>query len=198
MTPRAFIYSVLASVVATLLILSSQPALGWIWDILSHVFGSLLDSTYSNASFGKRDWVVAGLVSGVMFSLSLTLIFVPVVIMLTRKLLLGSSGTSDAKTRREILITKIRKSKTVAVIYGVIFGFIGLHFALSVYVDIQLNASFDRQLAALNPHIDDQQEEEFRAKWALMDTRNDYIAILAALESAARDLDVRLPEPLIR
>jgi hypothetical protein len=68
---------------------------------------------------------------------------------------------------------------------------VGVNFA-----DLQLNASFNQRLAALAPKVTDQQVKELRAKWALMEKRSDYLAIVSAMNSLATHAGTKLPKPL--
>ena len=59
------------------------------------------------------------------------------------------------------------------------------HFAFTVFIDLQLNASFCQRMGALAPYIDDQQQKMLRSQWALMETLDDYRTLTTQMDTLA-------------
>ena len=72
-----------------------------------------------------------------------------------------------------------------------------LFFVLPAFWDLQLNAGFERRITVLAPHIDEQSEEELRALWSTMKSRDDHAQLNEQLEMHASQAEIVLPETLI-
>ena len=72
-----------------------------------------------------------------------------------------------------------------------------LFIATPLFVELQLNTSFEQRLTVLAPHLPDQQMKEIRASWATMKTRHDYESINEGLEQLADENGVELPRLLL-
>ena len=76
--------------------------------------------------------------------------------------------------------------------------FILLRMSFFIYLDIQLNSSFDQRMMAIRPYIEDRDSHRLRSEWALMQKRQDYERINAKLDEYARKADIVLPTLLYR
>lgn len=61
----------------------------------------------------------------------------------------------------------------------------------------RMKLSFDQRFTVLAPVIDEQSEEELRARFAGLQDRSDYQSLSDDMDRLARASDVRLPEPLL-
>ena len=152
------------------------------------------DKAFANASLGTRPWVSAlifilgaaaalGLLTGVCTS-----IFFSKGI----RLLVKAEGKNKGNK-----YTK-RIAKVTSVVSGAYLLFILLRMSSFIYVDIQLNSSFDQRMMAIRPYIEDRDSHRLRSEWALMQKRQDYERINAKLDEYARKADIVLPTLLYR
>jgi hypothetical protein len=75
---------------------------------------------------------------------------------------------------------------------------IWLLVVIPVFVDLQLNTSFQQRTTVLSPIISDVKFKELRAEWALMKNRNDYLKINKEMDDIAKNNGISLPEPLLK
>jgi hypothetical protein len=189
--------SVIASVIASLLvIIFVQPLLNFVWGVIlwlgMHVFIGMLNQLYANAALGHRDWVVAFFA---MIALTLALMAPPtafIVRLIRRRSIQNKRGEHPPAE-------KTSPWKRVVDIGMTVVGTVAISFmAASIYFDLQLNTSFDQRIAVLAPKVSDQTIKELRAQWALMESREDYLALEARLGQLAHDAGITLPKPLLK
>lgn len=187
---RVFLWNVIASVVASVLVIAFvQPFLSLFWDALtgtgSNLLNGLVDRMYENASLGNRNWVAAVAATVALF-LPINLIIVHIYIRMRRR----------RSAQRISRPSKIPYWLTAA--FALIFMLVSATIpAAYVFTDLQLNASFDQRLTVLAPHITDMQTKQLRARWAQMKSRADYRSIRVQMEGYATVANIRLPEPLL-
>jgi hypothetical protein len=58
---------------------------------------------------------------------------------------------------------------------------------------MEITASFTQRITILAPAIDDDEYRTLKARWADMQTKADYDAIVAAMDKRAKELSVTLP-----
>src|SRR5271157_6762 len=183
---RKSIYaSIIASIIVIILI---QPilsvtgrAITWAGD---HLYSGISASTYIEAAIGHREkfsfiglificsllsGIIVGIVSGFFFR--------------------GRLGTLTKKGSHPIF-------KAVILIISVSSFFMTIFVLATNFADFQMNASFNQRLAVLTLAISDQKVKEFRAQWASMQMRNDYLAINNEMEKLATQKGIRLPKLL--
>ena len=187
---RMFLWNVVASVVASVLVIAFvQPFLSLFWDALtgtgSSLLNGLVDRMYQNASLGNRNWVAAVAATIALF-LPINLIIVRIYFKMRLR-------------RRTQRIPKPSKvpywlNAAIALVLMLISATIP---AAYVFTDLQLNASFDQRLTVLAPHITDMQAKQLRARWAQMKSRADHRSIRTEMEGYASVANIRLPEPLL-
>ena len=66
------------------------------------------------------------------------------------------------------------------------------------FVDLQINTSFEQRLTVLRPSIPEPEALALRAEWASMSSCVDYLRLTKKMDDRARELGVRLPEPLLQ
>jgi hypothetical protein len=71
--------------------------------------------------------------------------------------------------------------------------FVAIYMLTSSYVVLQLNTSFNQELAVLGAKASDQQIKELRSEWAQMRTRKDYEVLSSRIEALAAEQGVKLP-----
>jgi hypothetical protein len=63
-----------------------------------------------------------------------------------------------------------------------------------IYLDLQLNASFDQRLTILAPVVPEATIRTLKADWAKMGSRADYLRITSSLDRLAAEKGIVLPE----
>ena len=58
---------------------------------------------------------------------------------------------------------------------------------------MKITASFTQRLTILAPAIDDAEYKTLKARWASIQTKADYDAIVTAMDKRAKELNVTLP-----
>ena len=162
------------------MLLVLQPILRGIWSLLVWLgpgaFQFLVDGAYTNAALGNRDWVPAMLaiccLAG-LIGLILGMTFGVVLPNSLRKRWRQHRAEMPPDKRRRFLFW----SRTGTVIVAVVAIFTFLYMAGSIWIDLQLNAGFNQRLAVLSASVPDQTVKNFRASWARMTSRNDYVRI---------------------
>ncbi|MEI8665567.1 hypothetical protein P4S81_12920 [Pseudoalteromonas sp. B28] len=211
---KTFVASILASIVASIIVIALiQPLLTIFWHYISgtgsEYFNSFVDGFYQNAALGRRNWVIS--------ILAIILIYIPFVVTITivvAKLVarnyLDRISEDKSKLVARNYLDKISedKSKTVVkrtikklIVFLFILVLAGLFISTLIssyiYTDMQLNTSFDQRLTVLKPHITVLQEEELKASWALMTSKNDYLVLNETMENYAKTYNIVLPRELL-
>lgn len=196
MDRRVFIYSVVSSIVATILFVwFLEPALRAAWGLLSDgsswLSTSIENRAFASAARGQRDWV----------SVLLLMMFVNLGGGLIVGLEVATLVLRRVRDRKESSfgfqpIAKVARKLRLWTLPVFLFGMFMLIF--TPFVDLQLTTSFNQRLAALGPYISDETEEELRSKWALMNTRADFETINELLQREADAAKIELPELLYR
>jgi hypothetical protein len=70
--------------------------------------------------------------------------------------------------------------------------------AAGMFVDLQLNTSFNQRLTVLAAVVPDETVKSLRADWAQMTSRKDYLALNTRIEQLASEKAVSLPKALPR
>jgi len=192
---KTFRTSVLASVVAAILvIIFIEPILGWIWRLTfsgtTFTFGWFTDRIYQNAALGVRNWVLQGFLSIGFFFFAISSVLRPIV-----RLYFPQEDSKDATA--DDYTEKKRRPQPVLRIGLRTIGFIGaIYLSVSIFADLQLNTSFNQRMTVLAPHLSQEEEEELRAQWALMRSREDYTEVQDLIENKAAKLEIALPASL--
>jgi hypothetical protein len=213
---KGIVSSLIASIVFIIVL---EPLLKFLWSFLNKtsytVYFNYLNSLYSNAALGHRNYVdfmiltaiIAGII-GLLFITSNRLLF------LIKRLkdddeLFNEKNPEKRndiiEKRRNKLKPKIEfmKRKFILVKYFMFSIFVIAIFSFStslfkIYTDIQLNTSFNQRLNALAPFLEDIESKKLVSKWAMMKTKNDYIEINNLMEIVAKKNNIRLPDELIK
>lgn len=223
---QVFRKSIIASIIASLIfVIFLNPILSLIWDgvllLGGNLYNGLIDRTYSNAALGQRNWyslillVSLGTLGHGVFTSTLIKY---VRLKKRHKLLKELEQLENQENLQpqqlavvEDQVNKIEESDEkfsnfvrskvfsgfTIVFYLFFSGFI-LYLITTAYVDLQINTSFKQRSTVLAPLITDQEEEELLAKWASMETRNDYLSITELMDSTAHQHNIILPEPLMK
>ena len=200
--PTGMRHAVIAGVLASaFVIVFVEPLLIWIWNIISEstlaIWDDFIDKAYENASLGVRSTssvfiliLLAGVLSGLVVA---TLLRPLIKSLLVRSL--SSSESLEATRTKAMRILYV--ARTVEFLAGALIVYHLFRLVLLAFVDFQLNSSFDRRLTVLASVINEQQEEDLRAQWALMTSRADYHKIRARMEILARENAIVLPKDLV-
>jgi hypothetical protein len=179
------------SIVVTILtIIFIDPIIKLVWSGMiwfgTNMYQGFLNSMYKGASLGHRNHVDAML------------------FMLLCSGVIGVFAGRIANTinKPPVLFEKIDKSPRLKKALVITFYSIGiivfLILATNVFVDLQLNASFQQRLTVLAPKISEQEHKEILASWANMKTREDYELIVSHMDSVAEQNDIKLPDLLLK
>ena len=77
----------------------------------------------------------------------------------------------------------------------VVFALLSLMLVEQLTANEALNSWFRQTVTTLSPHLTGQEEEELRAQWASMASREDFVGLRARMETIAASKAVRLPRP---
>jgi hypothetical protein len=183
--------SVIASVIAAVLMIFIQPLLNTLWaGILWVGTNFLVDQIYSNAALGHRQWVVVLSFVAAIFSVAISF--------LRRSIYLIFSEPKTSQKPMLLTTSKIFRKKIFLVGNLLILSLLAIYLSMTVFIDLQLNTSFDQRLTVLAAKVPDQKIKELRAQWAQMKTRTDYLILNESLEKLAYDAGISLPEPLLK
>ncbi|OGR03838.1 MAG: hypothetical protein A2520_01465 [Deltaproteobacteria bacterium RIFOXYD12_FULL_53_23] len=178
---KSIIISIIAS---SLMIIFIQPILSFMWEFLilisNYTYKGLLDSVYKNASLGDRNWVIA------WFAIVIFLIPTASTIGLSlRKIFRNNAKKNDKKEHNN------QKGSKYLMVGLLILS--TLYMAMSVFMDIQLNARFNQRIAALSPYLQEIEIRTMRSKWALMTSREDFDKIEEIVQRYALNNSIKLP-----
>jgi hypothetical protein len=207
MNRKIFIYSVVASIVATIFFsYCLQPASIWVWHISTstsnYIFTSVQNSAVSNAAIGKRDWIdpmFMWVFACVVWAIATSYITRPIIKRLSATRLFSKQSDKKKGQSRLTHVRNIFKRLYFASaipIFVVAICWTQLTFA--AYVDLQLNASFSQRLDALGPYIDDQTQKQLRSEWARMETLDDYRHLTTEMDQLGQKAGIKLPTVLYR
>jgi hypothetical protein len=129
----------------------------------------LVNATYEDAALGESDEAVLMVFTIILVFMGLIALFM---------LFLDGS----ARTRRVIFQGML------------LFIAIGFLFVALTYGKSEIAASFRQRLAVLSPHLTDQECKQLQAQWATIHSREDYLILVAAMESTAKEKNVTLPK----
>lgn len=163
--------------------------------VLSSLGGGILDSIYTQASIGYLEPVVFG--SQMMFALFVVNIsFVPVIAKIASNRAREAEENKDIETdNKSNLICKFCESTAYILPFAALVC--SAYIMSSSYICVQANASFNSYMRASLPFLTEQQEEIFWSKWALMDSREEYTALMNEFEARAKSGGWKLPARLI-
>jgi len=181
---------IFVSVIAAILtIIFIEPILKLIWGIMSWfgttTYQGFLDMMYKNASLGHRNYIDFMIVA--FFFSAIIGISAEFIVRLT--------------TKNPVAVKKFSKSpklKKILIVLFVILIILALILVTTVFVDLQLNASFQQRITVLAPKISDQEYKELLASWASMENRADYEILVSHMESLAQQNDIVLPDLLLK
>lgn len=192
---KIFWWNVIASVIASVIVIALiQPMLTWLWEYMSSTGNVMLnkyvDHLYKNAALGNRNWVIA--------AIAISLLYIPIANFI---LVIGTRPLFKKLLQRKPGVTKL-KIPTAIFVTLVVFSISGLipatFLSISIYTDLQLNASFNQRLQVLTPHLSDHQHKTLLASWASMTSKNDYIKIKEEMDQLALQAKTTLPRPLLQ
>lgn len=186
---RSVTISVISSVCVLVFI---KPILNFLWKVISwgsvNFYKGFINSVYKNAALGQRDWV-----SAILFFLFVAIVIGFSIGFLTFPLIRKLIRIKEVKGEHvfRILIT-------IYCVFLIMFLFALICMVVSVYVDLQLNTSFQQRLNALSPKISDFEYKNLKADWALMESQEDHKSIVLKMEEFAQKHKIKLPDLLIQ
>lgn len=207
---------VLSGIIASLIVIFFlTPLIELIWNLIKDssqfFYKNIVDSIYTNAALGKRNWVdvefALWLYSGLIGTMILMTFYLRKKLsrVITKIEKIKNNESDDNNEPEEPSIEtidgKIKKANILSrSLYFLIFimALITGYKYFRIYTDLQLNTSFEQRLNAVAPLISNQEEEELISKWALMKNRIDYEEINEIFEEYEVKYDIELPEPLMK
>lgn len=195
---RAVVAGIISSAIVVMLI---QPAFKALWSLIQNLSAGILtglsDKVFVNAALGHRNYIDVLLAIGI----GVIILGAPIAFGLSRAILFVIFRSND---ENEILAIKrkntwLRRFLLGFYIISTIYLVLSISFLLLMFTtDVQLNTSFEQRITVIAPIISDQEEEEFRAKWASMRNRDDFEAINFEFESIAMMNEISLPKLLLK
>ncbi len=151
-----------------------------------YVLQSTVDAMYQEAALGQRDHVSVVIL---MLILGIPSVLGPgaLVILFARD-----------RIRRAGAKPKVFRGMMIALVVStVVASVLNLLLLTSVFMDLQLNTSFQQRVTVLAPVVSDQEVKELRAMWAQMRSKRDYLSVNTRLDALAKKGGVVLPKPLL-
>jgi len=179
--------------VAILVVILIEPILKIFWGGISflsnNIYSGLLDSIYRNVALGKRNYIDV-----MIFGL---IVILAAIFTLTA---LWRTEIKRSITRIDNTVTRMPKGigKITKIVLSICMVLVILYLLTSVFVDLQLNTSFEQRLTVLAPNISELDYKEIKAAWSNMESRGDYEIIQERMETLAEESGVELPEPLLK
>lgn len=202
-------------IASILVILFIEPALKFIWSIIlsfgTPLFNDFIDDIYKNAALGARSYLEFLILVGIIFILFIT--FRAAFPTSTRSIIHKFKKIIKAEKEGEFpempsidydLDSAESKLKILRILAPIVyFLLVVLCFSVSfllinIFVDLQANSSFNQRLTVLRPNITEMDELKFKASWASMKSRQDYLRINEIMDSVAVEKGVVLPKLLIK
>lgn len=193
-----FRVGLIASIIGGLvLVYLLQPAVRLGWSLLlrfgGRAFDNIIDALYKNAALGNRDWVVVLLA---FWGLSVTAMAILAFSLLT--IIPFSYLHGMGEPLREFGQQHSMLASVMEIVLFIVAECSVLIMAGAIFLDLQLNASFNQRLAVLAAFVPDDTVKRLRAEWAQMQSRKDYLALNSRIEQLASEKAVSLPKTLVR
>lgn len=187
MDNKALKIGIISGIISSLLvIIFINPILSFVWRVTVAVAGSVhqgyVDRLYRDAAMPDINFVglltyLAVLEFGFMTSMFTVFNF-----------------RFENFPQPYMLIGKVNRYGGYLVQLSVLLLIIGLFTGFSIVDGIsRLNASFTQRLTVLAPAINDTEYKTLRARWASMQSKADYDAIVIAMDKRAKELSITLP-----
>ena len=186
---------VISGLVASILfIYFLQPILNWISRIVVRVMtlagSAFIDKIYTQAASLQTQnysflWLlfVFGTLSTLFFLRGILILFGE-----ERIEPLLSKIRSKARSKNNILV------RVSLSILHMSFAFLFLAVVSANFIQLKVIVTFQQQMRALAPYIDDAEEEQIYSRWSLMRTQADYEVISNTIEMHAKNNHLTLPE----
>ena len=208
---KAIRRTILISLVSSTIFLALlKPILLLFWELLrdlsSIMYLSFVDSLYSSAALGHRNWldfiIFTFILLGALMSIFITS-FTRRLLAIRRSKLNSNIITNDSLThtpnpKRKFLSRLNKILDKLDIPLGIIMIIAFMTLIINAYADLQLNTSFNQRLTVLAPYLTEQEEEVFAAKWASMKCRYDFDKINAEMDVLAQKNNITLPKNLLK
>ncbi|HTB92135.1 MAG TPA: hypothetical protein VK728_04845 [Candidatus Sulfotelmatobacter sp.] len=188
---RTIKLGLIANAVFFVLIFFVQRLASLAWNLVlklgGHLHQGYVDSIYRSAGAGEQN-LVGHMTLLFLLSAPLYLIFY---------FQLTSRNETAAAPDRPNARRYLEKFERGILLIGAISG-IPAYFSMFLIFSIsfgifQINASFDRRLTVLAPAITDVEYKTLKARWANMQSKADYDALVSDMDNRAAMLNVKLP-----
>lgn len=195
--------SVNASLVAGIIMLIVlDPLVRFCWRVLllfgSGAFEGVVNQVYRDAALGVRNWVLVCLVSlgyttavGVYFGVTAALLAVRFTPRLAFALANAAKPPALARKPRNGTFWLFHFLSCALLLTSFLW-------VADVFMDLQLNTSFEQRLTVLAASVDEHEIKTLRARWAMMHDRADYLKIVSDMETLADSKGIKLPPLLVR
>ncbi|MFQ6599305.1 hypothetical protein [Flavobacterium sp. C3NV] len=204
---------IISGAIVSIVLFFGQSIGLYLWQALLkfsiNTYSGFIDGIYLNAALGQRNWIDF---------LSFSLLVYIIIYSLLKKSLKINEMINDIKIERQekseikkrenqilknykakaFLERHIQKFKFIVILMNITICFLSTTILFIIFIDLQLNTSFNQQINTLSPYIDEQKEELFKSKWALMKDRKDYEVIIKDLEKTASENNIKLPNLLVK
>lgn len=170
----------------------------WIFSLLTLGSQTILNATYATASSDPTSLliifiasVVAGIPVAYLFS---SIPATPLMPSDTDPVSPDDNATiEELLAKRDILRLQFANLRKFAMILGVVVAL--FLFGMNTYLThaLQLWRTFQSNMEMTRPYIDDAQEKKFRARFARVQTQEDYVKVVGELETIARAAGDPLP-----
>jgi signal transduction histidine kinase len=187
---RAIKLGLLANAVFFVLVFLVPRIVGLVWNLVLTVGGFVhkgyVDSIYRNAALDERNLIGQHMA---LFVLILAPVYLSMYLRRKRieaRLARSNELSHFDKIERIILTSAFATAVPIYLMLFVIFV-VSLGTA-------QIAASFNQRLSVLAPAISDAEYKALKARWASMNGKADYDALVSAMDKRSAELGVKLPE----
>jgi hypothetical protein len=184
---RTFVISALAGLFVIYIL---QPLIRLLWSGISRMsmsaIESYVNSIYKSSAINMHDHI------------SLQILLVLFAMLSALLLTIGLLPTKAYQKSIRWGASSSRVFYTIHWIIVIIIHLAYLYAFVPIFIDVNINASFQQRLNALTPVLTSQGVNELRASWALMRTRDDYVQLSARMDSIAAIHEIDLPELLLK
>ncbi len=191
---REIVVGLVSSVIFAIFV---QPILTLTWNMIvilsNNIYLVFMQDIYRSIARPQQDSIDLMIFIYVSMAVSFIVLLMARINLLEQDIYEISTGKHTPNASR---IKRYGRFMLAVALFSIVAIFIGIvvpNFAKEQYL-----RSFQQRMTVLAPYITEQQEEEVRAKWAMMKDRDDYLAVNQILEQLASQHNIVLPENIIR
>jgi hypothetical protein len=176
--------AIIASILAGLIILYFlDPILSFLGRLTLRIAGALfsayLDGLYAGVAISEPNFGFYLLLCATGFSLGITSGFI-----------LQGLGVIEKRISSTLLPERVRRVAILSAIISILL----LVATVDSYIRLKTISTFNQRLSVITPLITDQQRKEFLARFASMESKADFEAVMRTMDEVAVKNNVKVPK----